>query len=1077
MSMTAERDTHPPADVLRQFGLGKLTGDSSATILSHLEQCTTCREQVAALSGDSFLDRLRAAAGRSVTPMPDKPVDNLREKTVTQPGRSSIPGLPPELANHPQYEVVKELGRGGMGVVYLARNRHMDRLEVLKVMGQEVLAREGARQRFEREIKSAARLNHPNVVAAHSVLPLEGLLVFAMEYVEGQDLAEVVKARGPLPVANACYYTHQAALGLEHARDKGMVHRDVKPQNLILARDRKKHVVKVLDFGLAKATSEKGGQCELTGEGKMLGTPQYIAPEQIDDASTADTRADIYSLGCTLYYLLSGSPPFAGNSLLAILHAHHSKEAVALNEVRPEVPEGLAAVVRKMMAKDPAQRYQTPGEVAQALVPFIKAGAKPAAVAGQPPAAGARSADVWKQLAAPAAAAPAAEPAPRRRRPTGVLVAVSLAGLAAAVLAGVVVFWQTPQGMVKIESDDPAVAIVFDKTGPTVQGAGKEPIPLGVGEHGVYIKLGDLEFETEKFELKKGATVTLRVELLKDKILATADGRVIGAKVLPPIPTPPPKPGEWPPKTFTNSLGMEFVLVPKGKSWLGGTAGHPGDKEVTIARDFYLGKYEVTQEEWEKLTELTPSYFSRAGGGKDAVKDIADAELKRFPVEQVSWDDAQVFLERLNKQEKDAGWVYRLPKGVEWEYACRGGPLSHKLESAYDYYFDNPTNHLLPEQLNFALGHLKGLQRTCKVGSYQPNRLGLYDMHGNVWEWCDDAEKGADGALNRMERGGSWTEDSDCRALDSHRYSPLRPSFRILNLGLRVARVPAGQELVQAGDAVLVVEMNEPYADVYVNGEQVNVVWQELGMRTEIHRQPGTYVVAVRKDGFSGAGGTVKLEDGQRAVFTAQIERLPSSAVAPAAAPAARQPEGGYVQLFNGKDLTGWKAHPDDKARWVVEDGLLVGRGPKGQLFSERGDYQNFIFRVEAMINDKGNSGQYFRTTFGPSFPRGYEAQINSTHGDPVRTGSLYPDSRDGYSAVEKQKMIVPGQLHKSNEWFSQEVIAVGNHIVIKVDGNTVVDFVDEKNRHSKGHFALQQHDPGTVVKFRKIEVKELPPG
>ena len=158
------------------------------------------------------------------------------------------------------------------------------------------------------------------------------------------------------------------------------------------------------------------------------------------------------------------------------------------------------------------------------------------------------------------------------------------------------------------------------------------------------------------------------------------------------------------PPTFKNSLGMEFVLVPKGKSWLGGGGGKPGDKEVVIAQDFYLGKYEVTQEEWEKVTGLTPSGFSRTGGGKDAVKDISDAELKRFPVENVSWDDAQVFLERLNKREKEAGWVYRLPKEAEWEYACRGGPLSDKLESAYDFYFDKPTNQLLPAQANFGHG-------------------------------------------------------------------------------------------------------------------------------------------------------------------------------------------------------------------------------------------------------------------------------------------------------------------------------------------------------------------------------------
>jgi hypothetical protein len=173
----------------------------------------------------------------------------------------------------------------------------------------------------------------------------------------------------------------------------------------------------------------------------------------------------------------------------------------------------------------------------------------------------------------------------------------------------------------------------------------------------------------------------------------------------------------------------------------------------------------------------------------------------------------------------------------------------------------------------------------------------------------------------------------------------------------------------------------------------------------------------------------------------------------------------GWVQLFDGKDLVGWKTHPDDKAVWTVKDGILIGTGPKGHLFSERGDYENFDYRVEAMINDHGNSGQYFRTQFGKSFPKGYEAQINSTHGDPVRTGSLY-----NFVKIFKQ-------LHKPNEWFTQEVHAVGNHIVIKVNGEKTVDFIDPKKTYMKGHFALQQHDPGTVVKFRKIEVRELPPG
>ncbi len=217
-----------------------------------------------------------------------------------------------------------------------------------------------------------------------------------------------------------------------------------------------------------------------------------------------------------------------------------------------------------------------------------------------------------------------------------------------------------------------------------------------------------------------------------------------------------------------------------------------------------------------------------------------------------------------------------------------------------------------------------------------------------------------------------------------------------------------------------------------------------------------------------------------------------------------KQDEKGWVDLFNGKDLTGWKVHPHPggpivevipkeengkvvayygKLRsgkevplWHVEDGILIGSGPSSHLFSERGDYENFRYRVEAMINDHGNSGQYFRTEYGPGFPNGYEAQINATHGDPIRTGSLYPDPRRHFTREEVQHLKVLKAPHKPDEWFTQEVIAEGNHIIIKVNGKTTVDFVDTHNNAPRGHFALQGHDPGTVVKFRKVQVMELPP-
>jgi hypothetical protein len=184
----------------------------------------------------------------------------------------------------------------------------------------------------------------------------------------------------------------------------------------------------------------------------------------------------------------------------------------------------------------------------------------------------------------------------------------------------------------------------------------------------------------------------------------------------------------------------------------------------------------------------------------------------------------------------------------------------------------------------------------------------------------------------------------------------------------------------------------------------------------------------------------------------------------------------GWTQLFNGRDLMGWKTHPDDKAKWEVKDGILIGTGPAGHLFSERGDFENFRYKIEARINDKGNSGQYFRAQFGKSFPKGYEAQINVTHGDPIKTGSLYPGFDPKLPKEERDKILIKQAPHKIDEWFTQEVIADGNHIIIKVNGKETVNFVDKNNTYTKGHFAIQQHDPGGRIEVRKIMVKELPP-
>jgi hypothetical protein len=322
--------------------------------------------------------------------------------------------LPPGLADHPDYRIIRELGRGGMGVVYLAHNQLMGRDEVLKVMGRHIIEKPGVMERFLREIRSVAKLRHTNIVTAHTAFRLGESIVFAMEYVDGYDLSKLVKAKGPLSVAHATNFIYQAALGLQHAHEEGMVHRDIKPGNLMLSRKGGRALVKVLDFGLAKASREGTVDTALTREGQMLGTPDYIAPEQTLDPQKADIRADIYSLGCTLYYLLKGGPPFKGSSLFEVLQAHHATEATALDQVRPDVPRELAAVVARMMAKEPAERFQTPAEAARALAPFFKGGHTLAAAAASPPIPAAPSEAVSEPI--PARELPAVSaPGPSRR--------------------------------------------------------------------------------------------------------------------------------------------------------------------------------------------------------------------------------------------------------------------------------------------------------------------------------------------------------------------------------------------------------------------------------------------------------------------------------------------------------------------------------------------------------------------------------------------------------------------------------------------------------------------------------------
>lgn len=259
------------------------------------------------------------------------------------------------------YLILDVLGSGGMGRVFKAVHRRLNRLVALKVLPPSAVDREESVQRFQREIQAVAKLSHPNIVAAHDAGCCNGTYFFVMDLIDGQDLAQRVKAKGPLPPSEAVECILQVARGLEYAHNAGVIHRDIKPSNLLLDHA---GTMKILDLGVARFTSQDEG---LTNTGCILGTVDYMAPEQAINTKLADHRADIYSLGCTLYYLLTGQSVYGGETAMERLLAHREHPIPSLKSACPAVSEGLDAVFQRMLAKKPEARWQTMGQVIAAL--------------------------------------------------------------------------------------------------------------------------------------------------------------------------------------------------------------------------------------------------------------------------------------------------------------------------------------------------------------------------------------------------------------------------------------------------------------------------------------------------------------------------------------------------------------------------------------------------------------------------------------------------------------------------------------------------------------------------------------
>ncbi len=429
------------------------------------------------------------------------------------------------------YTILDKIGAGGMGQVFKAEHRRMHRVVAIKMLPKNVTKDALAIARFQREVDAAAKLEHPNIVTAHDADDAGGVHFLVMQYVEGSDLSALVKKHGPLSVEKAVNYILQAARGLEYAHKKGVIHRDIKPANLLLDND---GVVKILDMGLARlsADDDTPTQAELTGTGAVMGTVDYMAPEQALSTKHADARADIYSLGCSLCYLITGKAAYDGDTLMAKLLAHRDKPIPSLG---PNVPEQLQAVFQKMVAKKVEDRYQTMSEVVAALQECAAATSS----AGKPQIVSESSSDNGNLSFLAEATAhtlhhgqtkqekpvkDGAQPAKKssgwdRKRLLIVGGAVGAGLLAAAILAAVVFKLRTKDGTLLVEVNQPDAVVQVDGNVEITQPGGKGAISISVdpGKHRLKVEKDGFQFFAQDFEMDSGGTATIKATLVEDK--------------------------------------------------------------------------------------------------------------------------------------------------------------------------------------------------------------------------------------------------------------------------------------------------------------------------------------------------------------------------------------------------------------------------------------------------------------------------------------------------------------------------------------------------------------------------------